>query len=1262
MEEEKVIGIRIQVDNSDAEKSLKDVAKQINNAFKNVDTNQLIKQMNQLKTTNTQWLNSHNRTAKGVQSANKKMASSFKALLNAMMPFLSVYAAFSGLKKSINDAMESIETDNMFNTVFGSSAKQMNDWVKEVNQTLGLGITDTKKYTATINQMGRAMGLTGTQAMDMSQKMALMAGDISSFYDTDIANVQADLRSALSGSFETMDKYGIVLRATTIQQFAYANGIAKTGAELTNAQRAMATTMMIEQQLGLANGDLARSINSPANQARILRSNLTDLSVALGKCFIPIVTVVLPILNTFVASLTTTINAIASFISQVFALFGVNVDFGGVGGAIDDMASSIESADVGSGDLAGNLADGADSAKKIQKSLSGIDELNILSDNSSSSGSGSSSSGSTGSGVGTGSIDTGAIDNGLAQTETKFSQWAEKVANAMKSVWGSLKDGWNSTGDYINSSLNGLKTAFSNLGSSIESFLIGAWNNGGEELIYNIGRLSGALVGLALDISGQVVNAIAQLFNHLNPENNPNTRKFIDAMNQALEAVTNFALSAGNWLRTFMSSGGQAFLNVMGDIAMLIGSTVVKAFANCVDWITKFMNSWVGQTILKTVALSLNVVAGAIKLVMVAVEKLTPVWSALLLLIGAKTAYTLAVASLTSLGKKLVDVGLMVAANIESIIVWITTLNLAKIATVASTVAINAFNIAMAILASPITMIVAGITGLIYVLYQAGKHFESLSFISDWLGESLGWVWDKIKGFFGWTGDNNVSDEFDNTSDSIEGMGTTFEETTNEIETTSDRFGTIASKVNQHFASIGFDAGKLSQDLDEAQAMMEEKFGMMSANAQEYLNALATGNEEVLTQMSADSETYTAEILYSYQKLSENEKNTFYETYGYIQGINDDWLDYSNLTYEQLMAKHASYSANIMNNESLTAQEKDRLIDEHLAKVELAYEEELTALKNQKKEILENSKLSDTERQRLLEEVNAKIISKEQEKTGKVIDEIESVTDAQEKATKEQQEAVETATDAQVDALKDVDKALGDTKKTLSSFKSESDKIANAIPKAWSGIGKKISQEFTSAKTSISTTMTSLLNTIQTNINKIKSSMSGMTTGISTDFTKSLNTLSNNINNKFSTMVSNIKSFATQMKNAMNFNFPTPYLKMPHLSVTGKWDFEKQTVPKFKVNWYSSGGIFTNRTLIGVGDANNGYGNNAEAVLPLDVLWDKLNNNFANQNRQLISALANNNQPINLALYLDGDTLAKRQFKSFKELARLGILDFSELV
>lgn len=557
MDEQKIIGIKVEVDKSDVDKSFKDIEKsasqmtnkvknsnkgaeqsfngvkrqaqdvnsQMKNAFKGVNISGLTSSMNKVKQTvaktmqqvksNIQlslsafnnskmkiptdttklptsnptdnsipkqlslidkmkkklkeWQKQHQETAKQIKNANKGISSSFKSLLSSMMPFLSIYAVFNGLKNAINDAMESIETDNMFDTVFGSSSQEMNQWVSEVNKTLGLGITNTKQYTATISQMGRAMGLSGEQAKDMSQKMALMAGDISSFYNADLATVQQDLRSALSGSYETMDKYGVLLRATTIQQFAYANGIAQTGAELTNAQRAMATTMMIEQQLGLANGDLARSINSPANQARILRSNLADLSVALGKCFMPIVTVVLPILNTFVAALTTTINAIANFISQVFALFGVNVDFGGSGGvigAVEGMADAIGGADVGSGGLSDNLASGAESAKEIQKFLGGIDELNIVTSKQDSGGSGGSGGSGSAGGVGGGAIDTGAIDNGLAQTETKFSQWAQKVASALQSVWGSLKDGWNSVDGYISSSLDKLKQSFSNLNYS----------------------------------------------------------------------------------------------------------------------------------------------------------------------------------------------------------------------------------------------------------------------------------------------------------------------------------------------------------------------------------------------------------------------------------------------------------------------------------------------------------------------------------------------------------------------------------------------------------------------------------------------------------------------------------------------------------------------------------------------------------------------------------------------------------------------------
>ena len=114
---------------------------------------------------------------------------------------------------------------------------------------------------------------------------------------------------------------------------------------------------------------------------------------------------------------------------------------------------------------------------------------------------------------------------------------------------------------------------------------------------------------------------------------------------------------------------------------------------------------------------------------------------------------------------------------------------------------------------------------------------------------------------------------------------------------------------------------------------------------------------------------------------------------------------------------------------------------------------------------------------------------------------------------------------------------------------------------------------------------------------------------------------------------------------------------MPHLSVSGNWDFEKKTVPKFHVNWYSSGGIFPSRTLIGVGDAHNGVGNNAEAVLPLDVLWKQMQTNFDRQNQQLLRAIqSNRGQCGPIVLEMNGREVAKGIFESAEELARTGSL------
>lgn len=59
-------------------------------------------------------------------------------------------------------------------------------------------------------------------------------------------------------------------------------------------------------------------------------------------------------------------------------------------------------------------------------------------------------------------------------------------------------------------------------------------------------------------------------------------------------------------------------------------------------------------------------------------------------------------------------------------------------------------------------------------------------------------------------------------------------------------------------------------------------------------------------------------------------------------------------------------------------------------------------------------------------------------------------------------------------------------------------------------------------------------------------------------------------------------------------------IKLPHFKITGEFSIKNKTVPHLSIDWYKTGGIFSSPSVIGVGEAG------AEAVVPLDKFWDKL--------------------------------------------------------
>ena len=109
-----------------------------------------------------------------------------------------------------------------------------------------------------------------------------------------------------------------------------------------------------------------------------------------------------------------------------------------------------------------------------------------------------------------------------------------------------------------------------------------------------------------------------------------------------------------------------------------------------------------------------------------------------------------------------------------------------------------------------------------------------------------------------------------------------------------------------------------------------------------------------------------------------------------------------------------------------------------------------------------------------------------------------------------------------------------------------------------------------------------------------------------------------------------------KIKGLFDFEWSLPKLKLPHFSVSGSFSLNPPSVPKFGIDWYSKGAIFRKPTVLGgmgVGDAHNGIGSNAEAILPINQLPKLLGLDKLQENKS--------NSPIVVNTMLDGKTIAQ---------------------
>ena len=371
----------------------------------------------------------YNGTVKRATTSTNAWSSALKGL-----SFAVVYRAATKLISSaILKASDYQETLAMFQVSMGEYAEEAYNYAQKVNEVMGINPAEWMKNQGVFQSIITGFGVAGDKAAIMSKNLTQLGYDLSAFYNLSFEETMQKVRSGISGELEPLRNLGYDLSVARLQQEmddlseAAKNlsvdlsdtyleqervnlGINKSVSSMNQAEKAQLRYHAMMTQLTTVQGAMARELDSPINQLRILRSQLEQASQAFGNLFIPILNKVLPPLIAVASALRQVISAIAKLFNIKMA---DSVDWG----------KSFGSAATGSGAVADNMGSAAGSAKELKRYLAGFDELNVLPDQSKSGGGGGAAGG------GGGMLDLNPEDYdflGKAVTE-KVDEWKKKL-------------------------------------------------------------------------------------------------------------------------------------------------------------------------------------------------------------------------------------------------------------------------------------------------------------------------------------------------------------------------------------------------------------------------------------------------------------------------------------------------------------------------------------------------------------------------------------------------------------------------------------------------------------------------------------------------------------------------------------------------------------------------------------------------------------------------------------------------------------------
>lgn len=257
-----------------------------------------------------------------------------------------------------------IEDMNLFSVALKDASKEAEIFTQRMEDLLGIDAGEARRNMGLFQNLVTSFGVARDQAYILSKNLTQLGYDISSFYNISSEDAFQKLQSGIAGEIEPLRRLGVDLSQARLQQELFNLGINQSVNNLTQADKSLLRYIAIIKQTGDAQTDFARTLNTPANQLRILQAQLSLAARAIGSVFIPALNAILPPVIAVVKifrELISTLASLVGFEMPTIEFPQPGSDLGGISGGLEDVAGAAK-----------------DAKKEINYLIGGFDELNVL--------------------------------------------------------------------------------------------------------------------------------------------------------------------------------------------------------------------------------------------------------------------------------------------------------------------------------------------------------------------------------------------------------------------------------------------------------------------------------------------------------------------------------------------------------------------------------------------------------------------------------------------------------------------------------------------------------------------------------------------------------------------------------------------------------------------------------------------------------------------------------------------------------------------